>query len=41
MKSLIGHLEGDVWSLSFSPDGKQMASAGHDDLIKIWDIAKG
>jgi WD40 repeat protein len=30
-----------VLSLSFSPDGKTLASTGHDFTIKLWDVATG
>src|SRR4051794_16540811 len=26
-----------VYSLAFSPDGKQLATAGFDNVVKIWD----
>src|SRR5580765_4589107 len=38
--SLIGH-EGTVLAVAFSPNGKLLASAGLDDLIKIWDARQG
>ena len=34
IKALRGHTY-RVWSVSFSSDGKQLASAGHDNLIKF------
>src|SRR5436305_15342036 len=37
---LKGHT-GLVYGLAFSPDGKQLATAGFDNLVKVWDFASG
>jgi WD40 repeat protein len=36
--TLLGHEE-SVYSISFSPDGKLLASASHDQTIKLWHLA--
>ncbi|MBN2494737.1 MAG: protein kinase [Deltaproteobacteria bacterium] len=30
-----------VFDLAFSPDARRLASCGHDDTIRIWDVATG
>lgn len=40
--TLRGTLEGHkdvLYSLAFAPNGKQLASAGYDRTIKVWDVA--
>src|SRR3954470_24952712 len=31
----------EIWSIAFSPDGKQLASASKDRSIKLWDAGTG
>ena len=35
--TLRGHTD-DVWSVSFSPDGKRIVSGSGDKTVKVWDI---
>jgi hypothetical protein len=39
-RTLHGHRDA-ILTISFSPDGKLLASAGYDRLIKLWDAATG
>jgi WD40 repeat protein/transcriptional regulator with XRE-family HTH domain len=35
--TLQGHA-GWIWAVTFSPDGKTLASCSHDFLIRLWDV---
>ena len=39
-KTLKGHT-GDVFSVSFSPDGQTIASGSSDNTIRLWDVVAG
>jgi WD40 repeat protein/serine/threonine protein kinase len=32
---------GEVWSVTFSPDGRRLASGSEDRTAKVWDVATG
>jgi len=32
---------GNIRDLAFSPDGKRLATSGHDETIRIWDPTTG
>ena len=38
--AMNGHT-GTVWAVSFRPDGSQIATAGADGTVKVWDAQTG
>ncbi len=40
LQTVKGHEE-QVWSVVFSPDGKQLATASFDNTARLWDVATG
>ncbi len=39
LPKLAGHASGGVRRLVFTPDGKQLLSAGFDGAVRVWDMA--
>ena len=40
LTDLIGHTD-KVWGISYSPDGKTIASCSSDKTIKLWNAENG
>jgi len=36
--AVSGHFDGEVWSVSFNPEGNTMVSVGEENMVAIWDL---
>jgi tetratricopeptide (TPR) repeat protein len=36
--TLLGHAPSEIMGLSFTPDGKRLASSARDSVVKLWDL---
>src|SRR5262249_24427123 len=36
----VGHIRA-IWAVAVTPDGNRLITAGHDNLVMLWDAASG
>src|SRR5262249_20564835 len=37
---ILGRHSEEIWAMTFSPDGRRLASASHDGTVKVWNATR-